>query len=308
MPDYMAELKKMKTFVYIITGLLVAVLAFLQLPNVISPEQSIKPITESKFFAAMQNSLLQSRTYFLPSSILYQGETLLVDIENPLSQEQFINFQGREIKFFPYQNRLTAVVALKINESIGESEIKVNDELFSISVMKRDFSVIEIRPPKPLTPKLAARRQAERKVTKQAFAKVSSAVYFNSPFIAPLNRLIETSPFGEHRVAPGYLSIHEGIDLRAGVGTLVRAINDGIVATAENYLFEGSFVILDHGLGIHSSYLHLSELKVSAGEKIEKGQIIGLSGGSGLSSGPHLHFGIKISGIPIDPMQFLSLW
>lgn len=101
---------------------------------------------------------------------------------------------------------------------------------------------------------------------------------------------------------------HYGVDLRMPVGTRIRATNKGIVAlAAKNFRAEGNMIILNHGLGTFSVYMHLSRINVKEGEVVERGQVIGLSGktGAGVKE-PHLHFNIKIHDSYVDPLNFIE--
>ncbi|MFR8441736.1 MAG: M23 family metallopeptidase, partial [Campylobacter sp.] len=122
----------------------------------------------------------------------------------------------------------------------------------------------------------------------------------------PLNSKI-TSAFGNARTFNGELkSYHSGTDYRAAVGTGVRAANDGVVVIAKDRYYAGGSVVIDHGGGIYSQYYHLSEIKVALGDHVHKGDEIALSGESGRVSGPHLHFGIAINGVSVNPLSFVA--
>ncbi|HEF3953264.1 TPA: M23 family metallopeptidase, partial [Campylobacter jejuni] len=97
-----------------------------------------------------------------------------------------------------------------------------------------------------------------------------------------------------------------GTDFRAATGTPIYAANSGIVKIAKDRYFAGNSVVIDHGFGIYSQYYHLSKIDVKVGQKIKKGELIGLSGASGRVSGPHLHFGILAGGKQVDPLDFVS--
>lgn len=246
-----------------------------------------------------------------PSNSVYQGEAFRVEIENFGEPPVAAVFRGQEHKFFDYRGKLTAVIPLAVDAPTGEVVLAVGSETSTIAIRPGIFQVEEIGPFKPLTPAQLARRQEETKSIATAYKTVAPTVYFDSAFIPPLEKLFETAPFGVQRIQRGTkekLQPHNGVDLRAEVGTPVKAANDGIVELAESYLLEGGFVILDHGLGINSVYLHLSKVLVDSGQIVKKGDIIGLSGGSGQSAGPHLHFMIKINSIAVDPLRFLLLW
>jgi murein DD-endopeptidase MepM/ murein hydrolase activator NlpD len=131
--------------------------------------------------------------------------------------------------------------------------------------------------------------------------------YFSRPFSSPLGSVkISGLSFGEF-IKFGQQKIqHLGVDLRAPEKTKVYAVNDGkVVATLDlsNY---GKTIIIDHGLGIFSLYLHLSEFEVFEGQMVKRGRAIGLSGETGYTAGPHLHFSMRVNGSRVDPLAFMQ--
>ena len=116
-----------------------------------------------------------------------------------------------------------------------------------------------------------------------------------------------TSPFGE-REHPllGGRRMHKGVDISLPVGTVVAAVAAGRVARVSEDAVNGRMVVVDHGRGVTSAYLHNSELRVQVGQEVEAGQTLSLSGNTGLSSGPHLHYQVELGGEPVDPLRFRS--
>lgn len=116
-----------------------------------------------------------------------------------------------------------------------------------------------------------------------------------------------TSSFG-YRSAPtaGASTYHKGVDIAVNVGSSVLATKDGKVVTATYSSSAGNYVAIYHGGGIYSYYMHCSRLNVSAGDKVEKGQVIAKSGSTGISTGPHLHFAIYKNGTYVNPMYYVS--
>lgn len=116
-----------------------------------------------------------------------------------------------------------------------------------------------------------------------------------------------SSPFG-WRMHPvlGYRRFHAGLDFAASYGSTIRAADSGTVIMAGWYGGYGNAVIIDHGKGITTLYGHTSQLFVSEGQTVQRGQAIALVGSTGLSTGPHLHFEVRSSGTPVDPANFLS--
>jgi murein DD-endopeptidase MepM/ murein hydrolase activator NlpD len=115
-----------------------------------------------------------------------------------------------------------------------------------------------------------------------------------------------TSSFG-FRVHPilGYTRFHSGIDFGVDYGSPIRAADSGVVIFAGWYGGYGQAVIIDHGSSITTLYAHTSELYVSEGQTIQRGQVIAAVGSTGLSTGPHLHFEVRLNGEPVDPMKYL---
>jgi peptidase M23-like protein len=118
-----------------------------------------------------------------------------------------------------------------------------------------------------------------------------------------------TSPFGAFRNFNGVLQTrHTGWDIRTILGMPVMASAGGKVAFAGTMDIRGNIVIIDHGYGVFSTYCHLSQIHVTRGQTIVKGQIIGVTGDTGRSSGPHFHWEIAVNGNFVDSVQFIQLW
>ncbi len=137
--------------------------------------------------------------------------------------------------------------------------------------------------------------------TSRGYSRASSAGGYVWPVSAPI-----TSPFG-WRFHPvlGYSRMHTGIDLGCGSGTPVHATRAGTVIMAGWMGGYGNAVVIDHGGGISSLYGHNSSLDVSEGQHVDQGQVISHSGSTGMSTGPHLHFEIRVNGDPQNPLNFL---
>jgi murein DD-endopeptidase MepM/ murein hydrolase activator NlpD len=147
----------------------------------------------------------------------------------------------------------------------------------------------------------------DKQIKQETFKKVSSdrewAGVFKPPLDAPFSDI-----FGTQRTFNGQVrSVHEGLDFAAVAGTPVTALNSGTVLLARPLYFEGNCVVLDHGQGLLTLYLHLSEFKVKEGDKVERGQELGLVGGTGRASGPHLHIAVRWQGVYLDPATLLKM-
>ncbi|MBU0492800.1 MAG: M23 family metallopeptidase [Chloroflexi bacterium] len=149
--------------------------------------------------------------------------------------------------------------------------------------------------------------KAERDRIEPIYAQVEPRVLWGGLFTRPITT-VTTSQFGVRRSynggAPG--GYHGGVDFRGAVGHPVWAAAAGRVVLAEELKVRGNMVIIDHGMGVHTGYCHLSELKVNAGDLVQQGQVIGLVGDTGLVSGSHLHWEIRIAGVVVDPLEWLE--
>jgi len=140
-----------------------------------------------------------------------------------------------------------------------------------------------------------------------AFAKEDLLPEWSGNFLMPVEAEASDS-FGTARVFNGKVaSVHRGTDFRVHSGTPVHAANDGQVVLASPLFFEGNCVVIDHGEGLKTIYMHLSEIQVKAGDHVTKGQVIALSGGTGRATGPHLHLAVRWEGAYLDPTKLLSL-
>lgn len=172
-----------------------------------------------------------------------------------------------------------------------------------------------------------ARRRAEEEARKQAeeekkqqnsnsgqsskpsqTSKPSSSTTGSSSLRWPLNTTgTITSTFG-YRDSPtaGASSNHNGIDIGIPTGTPVVAAGSGTIVISRYSSTAGNYVMINHGNGLFTVYMHNSQLKVSVGETVSKGQVIALSGSTGVSTGPHLHFGVSKNGTYVNPLNYVS--
>jgi murein DD-endopeptidase MepM/ murein hydrolase activator NlpD len=130
-----------------------------------------------------------------------------------------------------------------------------------------------------------------------------------SRFALPLDEdTPHSDPFGSRRTYGGGSSVsaHAGEDFSAAPGTEVKAPAAGTVLLAEPLLVRGNAVMLDHGGGVVTGYWHLQEINVAAGDRVEVGQLLGKVGSTGLSTGAHLHWELRIRGVAVDPMQWVA--
>jgi murein DD-endopeptidase MepM/ murein hydrolase activator NlpD len=157
------------------------------------------------------------------------------------------------------------------------------------------------------TPEQVKQIEEGQQIKKDYLNRVTADREWDGQFTAPAEAAI-SDVFASQRIFNGKTSSpHLGLDFRVASGTPVDAMNDGTVLLARPLFFEGNFVVLDHGQGLLTLYLHLSEFKVKEGEHVKRGQEIGLSGGTGRATGPHLHVAVRWQGTYLDPAQLMKL-
>lgn len=150
---------------------------------------------------------------------------------------------------------------------------------------------------------------AERERVVAIWSQISSTLWWRDLFQRPISvDYPTTSPFGTRRTysVADIGNFHAGQDFGAPEGTLIFAPAPGVVVLAEPLAVRGNAVIIDHGQGVFTGYWHMSEMKVTPGMRVETGDVLGLVGNTGLSTGAHLHWELRINGVAVDPMQFLD--
>ncbi|WP_119717864.1 M23 family metallopeptidase [Cognatilysobacter tabacisoli] len=180
-----------------------------------------------------------------------------------------------------------------------------------IAVTPRDWPVEQVRGVPPATvkppPAIAERIRREQALVTAARERDDARTDFAQPFAWPVEGRV-SGRFGNQRVyngEPG--AAHSGMDIAAPGGTPVRAPAAGAVTFAAPDLYlTGGTVLLDHGHGVSSNFLHLSRLDVAVGDRVEQGQVIGAVGATGRATGPHLHWGMNWFDVRIDPLLVLE--
>jgi murein DD-endopeptidase MepM/ murein hydrolase activator NlpD len=254
------------------------------------------------------------------------GGVLLLEIENgaqpPAGADMRIHYNKRSFPVYRHPTRgdgaYFALIGIPYQTQPGPQKLILtytdgngdNRRQIPFQVMagqyKTDILKVDGR---RVNPDKNDRRRASREAqeVKHVYVSGSEKRLWDGAFNLPVDNDI-SSRFGNRRVFNGKLkSYHNGLDFRSPKGTPVYATNSGVVRLAKNLFYSGNAVIIDHGTGIFTIYAHLSKIKVAAGQRIEKGQLIGLTGATGRVSGPHLHWGVKINGIAVNPLGFVEV-
>jgi hypothetical protein len=187
--------------------------------------------------------------------------------------------------------------------------------LSRLSIRAVDFGFEEIELSRGLGDLLTEdeeRRYEEyRRLHELLLSSQPEALFHSGEFTLPLKESVPTAFYGDrrHYVFAGgekTASVHQGIDLAAPAGTEVSACAAGRVVMAAERLVSGNSVVLEHLPGVYSLYFHLQEIRVREGEMIDQGRVLGSVGATGLATGAHLHWELRVSGVAVNPEHYLG--
>jgi len=177
---------------------------------------------------------------------------------------------------------------------------------FPLHIKRRSYRIQRINglPPDKVTPSPAemVRIRKESALVRKARRRDDPRIDFTEPFIWPVTGRI-SGVYGSQRILNGKpRRPHLGVDIAVPVGTPVKAAADGVVSLADDDMFfSGGTLIIDHGHGISTDYLHLHKILVKPGQRVHRGDVVALSGASGRVTGPHLHWGMNWFQTRLDP-------
>lgn len=258
----------------------------------------------------------------LHSSRLVPGAVERIDLlpGNGVSSASLL-WKGATIPLVPLMDErgLTAFFGIPRDEPPGDKDLElvvadpdgqVARYAFTLVVLPKTFPLQKITLPESkvsLGKADLARHRREQRAVKEAYARLRRERLWRGTFERPVPGTV-ISPFGLRRLLNGKpRSSHSGLDLRAPQRDPVAASAGGVVILTGEHFFSGRSVYIDHGMGIVTMYFHLSEIEVEPGEVVEAGQTIGLAGSTGRSTGPHLHWGVRVHDCMVDPLALLAL-
>ncbi len=262
--------------------------------------------------------------FFLAPEPPAAGQALVVAFR-PLAEaglhnqrnQQFsgMTFKKRKFPLEAVKGGWRGVVAVPLGTKAGTYNLALNSRsgsrlLIPVTVREHDYGeqrlTVKNEMATPMRPENLKKIKQDRNDLKIAYNSSEPRLLFSRELQPPLHSKL-TSTFGTRRFLNGKpKSPHGGVDYKAKIGLPVPAAAAGRVVLAEPLYYSGRIVIIDHGLSIFTLYMHLSEIDCQVGDLIKAGQIIGKSGRSGRVTGPHLHFGVKIAGVFVDPLRFVA--
>ncbi len=254
---------------------------------------------------------------------LQPGEVVLLKARShrPLTRLRAAAFE-REFPFFEAGDDLdwTGLIGIDLDAKPGFYTVRLHGEDergepvtadYTLMVKSKRFPSRELTvDEKFVSPPAEAlvRIKKESEEVQAIFSATTTRRYWNGSFRLPVPGPV-ISEFGKRSVYNGKpRSPHTGTDFRGATGTPIRAPNAGRVVLAAELYYTGNTVIIDHGLGLYSYFGHLSAFAVQDGEMVKTGDIVGKVGATGLVTGPHLHWSVRLALTRVDPMSLISLF
>lgn len=236
----------------------------------------------------------------------YPGDVILVRSK----QIQSVTLFSQTYRLHPSLGEYVRFIPIPFNAKPGAYQIQSPDKrlVVPLNIAAKKFAIDSITVSKQMNEMRqdTARINSDQKKINAARSHSAQAPYFTEPFILPAKGEL-TTPFGYQRVVNGVpANRHSAIDIANKQGTPIWAGNNGKVVLAESMYLTGNTIIIDHGLNLFSFYAHMSKLEVKTGQEVKQGQVIGLMGTTGFSTGPHLHYGMLIGNTYINPQPFFE--
>jgi murein DD-endopeptidase MepM/ murein hydrolase activator NlpD len=248
-----------------------------------------------------------------------QGDPFVITITDAAPSDVSGTFLGTALNFFTYKDTTTSIFGVDLGAKIGTQEMRITHkdgrvESVYIEIVSREKPEVVFDAPTDF----GGNTTDGAKKTISALSKdnqiLSKSLWSNKrklwtePFVYPLKETYITDTYGYSRSTAGSTITHKGTDFRAKEGTEVYAMNRGVVRLARKLTVYGNTVVIDHGQGTMTMYMHLSSVSAKQGHIIEQGEILGYSGSTGYSQGPHLHLSVRVSNKSVDPEKFLKLF
>ena len=250
-------------------------------------------------------------TFAQPRQSLVPGGVALIRLD--ADDARGYRFRKKPVLVTQIEGKPTALVGLPLSLSAGEHFIEKSEagqlrrKYFQVAAKQYSTQHIEIKDKRKVNPYASDmdRILAEKK-RKQNARNHYRETEVDVDFLLPVNGT-QTGSFGRRRVFNGQARRpHSGMDIAAKTGTPILAPSAGTVIELGDFFFSGNLVYIDHGQGLISMFAHLSEIDVTLGEHISKGQVIGKVGATGRVTGPHLHWSLGLNGSWIDPALFFT--
>ena len=285
-----------------------------------APQKARVPVVEQLLASAGQDAAARKPEAGFALSVpdrVWAGEPFLIQAGGQGLRSVTAAWRGKSVSARPGvdgQSAGTAVLMLSVLQKQQETSLpialtlewdsgKVDVLRADIPVSKHKHPVQSLRVQKKYVtpdPSVEEKIKQDQREVRDTIAKISPVRYWRTPFLRPVPGEV-TSIYGLRRVFNGKeLNPHRGIDFDAKEGDPILACDDGVVALVSDHYYGGQTVIVDHGLGVFSLYLHLSGFNVQAGQAVKRGDVVGFIGSTGRVTGPHLHLSLAVLGEMVD--------
>ena len=243
------------------------------------------------------------------------GDAFLVTVRGSAAAPSGGEAAGQPLAFWPAPGGFEAIGALPVETGPGTLPVTVSLPgaalAGALEVAPADFPekrlTVAARFVKPPPPAVRRRIESDHRAFLAAWAQPPSPPLFSGRFVLPREDRLNAR-FGEKRLFNGRKpSQHYGLDLGGDLGAPIVATGAGRVVLVRNCWASGRSVVLWHGAGVFSTYFHMSKVAVKVGEVVARGQLLGKVGRSGRVTGPHLHWGVRVAGLYVDPESLLRL-
>ena len=232
-------------------------------------------------------------------------EGLFIDWRIPFAQDGDTYYGIVGVSASPTSGPTPGVYPLSITAATTNGERVTLSASVQVGIGRFNSEYVNLPPDRQalLDPDLIAIERAKLDAVWTIF---NPTRYWSGPFALPIENYAKiSSPFGTRRSYNGgpFSSYHEGTDFSALTGTPVYAPAHGVVVLAEPLTVRGNAIVIDHGWGVYTGLWHLSEIDVTVGQSVSQGDLVGRVGGTGLSTGPHLHWDLRVRGLSVEPLQ-----
>ena len=244
------------------------------------------------------------------SNLIGNGSIILIPLENNEKYYEY-KYKNNIVTRVLKDNKPYLLFGIPYHSSPGMNTFEFKSDntnkIINLSIRKKHFTTqnININKYREKTKEELERIYKE----KEEIQKAKNIRYDNFPdfnFITPTNGIV-TGVYGTQRYYNGVKGrYHNGHDIAADIGTPIYSPSKGKIILTGNYYYNGKFVMINHGNNLISIFLHMNQISVSKGSIVEKGEIIGTVGNTGLSTGPHLHWSVMLNNVYVDPIEFIK--
>lgn len=277
--------------------------------------QVITPVGKPTEVPVAERTPLPPPEVILSAEAVYQAGALLVSVTGEITSGS-VTALGRTLPLSKGAQSLYTFVPVDTEAPAGIQPLRIDfttrngstgtvEESFEVLATEWTQDYLEFTEDEVTNLLDPAVTEQELAMLRTTYSKVTPEKLWEGPWLIPVDAVV-TGRFGEQRSINGgpMSGHHSGTDFGASLGTPVLATNSGLVVLSRQLTVRGNTVVVDHGGGLFSAYSHLDSLTVAEGQLVATGQEVGLSGNTGLSTAPHLHWEIAQSGVLLDALRF----